>query len=169
MLKTCHSSLARDGLLQALAASSLEVRVRSGLALLALTDKHPELMVPPPVMLEVVERELALAQPQDDRRVRETSSTCSRWPSSANRCACGSGVRFRRCVPARHALEYLETVLAPRIFAALAPRLTVAIGRGPHKRGAAAARAELLDAAMVGLSRHELRGKWPPAMATPKV
>ena len=71
VLKTCDSSLARDGLLQALGASSLDVRLRSGLALLALTDKYPELVVPQPVILEAVERELALARPEDDRRVRE--------------------------------------------------------------------------------------------------
>ncbi len=71
VLKTCGSSLARDGLLQALAASSLDVRLRSGLALLALTDKYPELVVPQPVLLEAIERELALPRPEDDRRFRE--------------------------------------------------------------------------------------------------
>ena len=43
VLKSCASSLARDGLVQALATSSFEVRLRCGRALLALTDKHPEL------------------------------------------------------------------------------------------------------------------------------
>ena len=158
VLKTCNSSLARDGLLQALAASSLEVRVRSGLALLSLTDKHPELMVPPPVILEVVERELALARPEDDRRVREhvfnlLALALEREPVRIAAVAFDSGDAYLRGT----ALEYLETVLAPRIFAALAPRLTGAIVRAPHNRGAVAARAELLHAATVHLSRHELR------------
>ena len=59
VLKSCASSLARDGLIQGLSASSLEVRLRCGRALLALTDRHPELIVNGPFVLSAVERELA--------------------------------------------------------------------------------------------------------------
>ena len=58
VLKSCASSLARDGLVQALATPSFEVRLRCGRALLALTDKHPELALPPQVGFQAVEREL---------------------------------------------------------------------------------------------------------------
>ena len=58
VLKSCASILARDGLVQALAASSFEVRLRCGRALLALTDNHPELALAPPAVYPAVEREL---------------------------------------------------------------------------------------------------------------
>ena len=58
VLKSCASSLARDGLVQALATSNFEVRLRCGRALMALTDTHPELALAPQVGLQVVEREL---------------------------------------------------------------------------------------------------------------
>ena len=49
VLKSCASSLARDGLVQALATSNFEVRLRCGRALMALTDTHPELALAPQV------------------------------------------------------------------------------------------------------------------------
>ena len=55
------------------------------------------------------------------------------------------------------ALEYLETVLPPGIFAALVPRLSVAPAPVLHKRGAATARAELLEAAAtIRMSRKQV-------------
>ena len=159
VLKTCGSSLARDGLLQALAASSLDVRLRSGLALLALTDKYPELVVPQPVLLEAIERELALPRPEDDRRFREhvfnlLALALEREAVRIAALAFDSGDAYLRGT----ALEYLETVVAPRIFAALAPRLSVVIERVPHNRGAAAARAELLHAAAtIHMTRDDVR------------
>jgi hypothetical protein len=41
----------------------------------------------------------------------------------------------------------LETVLPPSIFAALSPRLSTAVAPAFHRRGAAAVRADLLNAA----------------------
>jgi hypothetical protein len=56
------------------------------------------------------------------------------------------------------ALEYLETVLPPAVFAALARRLPAAVSPAPQRRPAAAVRAELLDAAAtITVSRDEVR------------
>jgi hypothetical protein len=69
VLKSCASIRARDGLVQALPASSPEVRLRCGRALQALTDKHPELALSPTAVYEAVERELTGAS--HDAVVRE--------------------------------------------------------------------------------------------------
>ena len=96
--------LARDGLVQALAASSLEVRLRCGRALLALTDKHPELALSPPSILAVVERELTgPADDADEGAVREhifnlLALVLEREPVQHR----GAGLRLRRRVPAWH-------------------------------------------------------------------
>ena len=133
--------------------------MRSGLALLALTDRYPELVVPQSGILEVIERELALARPEDDRRFREhifnlLALALEREPVRIAALAVDSGDAHVRGA----ALEYLETVLAPRIFAALAPRLSAGIARGPHTRSAEAARAKLLNAAAtIHISRDDVR------------
>jgi hypothetical protein len=67
VLKSCSSSLSRDGLVEALASPSFEVRLRCGRALLALTDDHPELAVTHQSALAAAERELA--QPSDSGEV----------------------------------------------------------------------------------------------------
>ena len=55
------------------------------------------------------------------------------------------------------ALEYLETVLPPGIFAALVPRLSAAPTPVLRKRGPAVVRAELLDAgATIRVSRAQI-------------
>ena len=149
VLKSCASSIARDGLVQALAASSLEVRLRCGRALLALTDKRPELALSPPSILAVVERELTgPADDADEGAVREhifnlLALVLEREPVRIAALAFDSGDVYLRGT----ALEYLETVLAPRLFAALAPRLSTASAPVLDKRGAAVVRAELLEAA----------------------
>ena len=57
------------------------------------------------------------------------------------------------------ALEYLETVLPPGIFAALVPRLSAAPAPVLHRRGAASARTELLEAAAtIHLGRKHVPG-----------
>ena len=156
VLKSCASILARDGLVQALAASSLEVRLRCGRALLALTDNHPELAISPPVVYAAVERELTGAA--DDGAVREQvfnllSLVLEREPVQIAALAFDSADMYLRGT----ALEYLETVLPPGIFAALVPRLSVAPAPVPHRRGAASARAELLEAAAtIRLSRKQV-------------
>jgi hypothetical protein len=146
VLKSCASSLARDGLVQALAASSFEVRLRCGRALLALTDTHPALAVSPPAVLEAVERELK--GQDDDGAVREhvfnlLALVLEREPVRIAALAFDSGEMYLRGT----ALEYLETVLTPGIFAALAPRLSTASAPVLDKRGASVVRAELLEAA----------------------
>ena len=157
VLKSCASSLARDGLVQGLADSSLEVRLRCGRALLALTDKHPELALAQPAVFEAVERELA--RHGDDRTVSEhvfnlLALVLEREPVHIAALAFDSGDMYLRGT----ALEYLETVLPPGIFAALAPRLPAAVSPASQRRPAAAVRAELLDAAAtITVSRDEVR------------
>ena len=158
VLKACGSSLARDGLLQALAAPSLELRLRCGHALLALTDTYPALASPPQVILEAVDRELALARAGDDRSFREhvfnlLALALEREPMRMAALAFDSDDDYLRGT----ALEYLETVLPPRLFSALAPRLSVAIVHAPQKRDETAARAELVHATTTRFDRDELR------------
>ncbi len=122
MLKSCASILARDGLVQALAASNFEVRLRCGRALLALTDSHPELALAPPAVYAAVERELTGVV--DDGAAREhvfnlLSLVLEREPVHIAALAFDSADMYLRGT----ALEYLETVLPPGIFAALVPRL----------------------------------------------
>jgi hypothetical protein len=156
VLKSCPSIRARDGLVQALAESSLEVRLRCGRALLALTDKHPELAPAPAAVYEAVERELTVAS--DDGVVREhvftlLSLVLEREPVQIAALAFDSGDMYLRGT----ALEYLEVVLPTGIFAALAPRLSAAPGAVSHKRGAAMVRAQLLEAgATIRMSRKQV-------------
>ena len=160
VLKSCASSLARDGLVQALAASSPEVRVRCGRALLALTETHPELASSPPAILEAVERELKLKEGRvgDDDAVREhvfnlLALVLEREPVLIASRAFDSGDMYVRGT----ALEYLETVLPPGIFTALVPRLSAAPAPVLRKRGLAMVRAELLDAgATIRVSRTQI-------------
>jgi hypothetical protein len=157
VLKSCASSLARDGLVHGLADASLEVRLRCGRALLALTDKHPELALSAPIVLEAVARELA--REDDDRAVNEhafnlLALVLERHPVHIAAVAFESGDMYLRGT----ALEYLETVLPPGIFAALARRLPAAVDHATQRRPAAAVRAELLDAAAtITVSRDVVR------------
>lgn len=157
VLKSCPSIRARDGLVQALVGSSLEVRLRCGRALLALTDKHPELALSPTVVYEAVERELTGAT--DDSVVREhvfnlLSLVLEREPLHIAALAFDSGDMHLRGT----ALEYLDAVLPSGVFAALAPRLSVAPEVVSHKRSAAAVRAQLLEAgATIQMSRKQIR------------
>ena len=163
VLKSCASSLARDGLVQALADSSTEVRVRCGRALLALTETHPGLASSPPAILEAVERELKLklegGRVGDDDAVREhvfnlLALVLEREPLLIASRAFDSDDMYLRGT----ALEYLETVLAPGIFAALAPRLSAAPAPVLRKRDLAMVRAELLDAgATIRVSRTQIQ------------
>ena len=155
VLKSCASFLARDGLVQALGASSLEVRLRCGRALLALTHTHPELALSPPAVYAAVELELMGAD--DDGAVREhvfnlLSLVLEREPVRIAALAFDSADMHLRGT----ALEYLETVLPSGIFAALVPRLSVAPAPVLHKRNAAMVRAELLEAAAtIRMSRRQ--------------
>jgi hypothetical protein len=157
VLKSCASPLARDGLIQALAAPSLELRLRSGRALLALTGDHPELAVPAPEALAAVERELA--SDGDSADVREhvfnlLALALEREPMHIAARACATDDPYLRGT----ALEYLETVLAPGLFAALQPRLAGAGAAAPRHRPTAEARADLLRAgATMSMSLEEVK------------
>ena len=133
VLKSCASILARDGLVQALAACSLEVRLRCGRALVALTDNHPELALSPTAVYAAVERELTGVV--DDGAAREhvfnlLALVLEREPVHIAALAFDSADLYLRGT----ALEYLETVLPPGIFAALVPRLVAARAGSPQAR-----------------------------------
>lgn len=157
-LKSCPSPLARDGLLAGLEAPAFEVRLRCGRALLALTDDHPELLVPFPTALPAVERELrGDAEP---RMLREhvfhlLALAFEREPVRIAARSFGTDDAFVRGT----ALEYLETILPARVFSALQPRLAAATGPASvRRRSAAEVRAELIRAgATMTVSLEELR------------
>jgi hypothetical protein len=157
-LKSCASTLARDGLLRGLDDLDFDVRLRCGRALLALTDGHPELTVSPQSALNAVER--ALTIDGDAGRAREhvfnlLALGLDREPVQIAALAFESHDPYLRGT----ALEYLETVLSPRLFAALAPRLAAPDARAaPRRRDAAEARAHLLHAgATLKVSLDEVR------------
>jgi hypothetical protein len=142
---------------QALAASSLEVRLRCGRALLALTGDHPELAAPIPAALAAVERELG--GDGDPRVVREhvfnlLALTLEREPVHIAARAFETDDPYLRGT----ALEYLETVLSPALFGALQPHLAGAGMAAPRHRPTAEARADLMRAgATMRLTREDVR------------
>jgi ATP/ADP translocase len=144
-LKSCASPLARDGLVQALASPSFEVRLRCGRALLALTDDHPELAVTPQAALAAVERELA--QPGNSAEAREhvfnlLALGLEREPVHIAARTFDTDDAYARGT----ALEYLEMVLSPALFAALQPRLATPGAPTRGRRGVTEVRADLLRA-----------------------
>jgi hypothetical protein len=157
VLKSCASSLARDGLVQALDAPSLELRLRCGRALLALTGNHPELAPPTPAVLAAVQRELG--GDGDPHVVREhvfnlLALTLEREPVHIAARAFETDDPYLRGT----ALEYLETVLSPALFAALQPRLAGVGTAAPRHRPTAEARADLLRAgATMHMSLEDVR------------
>ncbi len=145
VLKSSASRLARDGLLEALGTANFEVRLRCGRALLALTDKHPELVIPRQAGLDAAHRELA--GPDGDAAVREhvfnlLALVLEREPLHIAALAFDGDDMYLRGT----ALEYLETVVPTPIFAALRPRLSAVSAPIRQRAGAAAVRAELLEA-----------------------
>jgi hypothetical protein len=156
-LKACPSQLARDGLVAALEAPSFELRRRCGRALLALTDDHPELVTAFPTALVAVERELG--EDAEPHLVREhafnlLALALEREPVRiAARSFATDDAQLRGT-----ALEYLETVLPARLFAALRPLLAVPGPPPARRRAAAEVRAELIRAgATITVSLEELR------------
>ena len=144
-LKSCPSTIAVDGLVQTLAAPSLELRLRCGRALLALTDDHPALRVNPKVALAAAERDLA--SDGDPLLVLEhvfnlLALALEREPARIAARAFESDDPYLRGT----ALEYLETVLSPALFTALQPRLTAHRAEAPRRRETAEVREELLRA-----------------------
>lgn len=156
-LKSCPSPLARDGLLAGLDAPSFEVRLRCGRALLALTDEHPELHQAFPNALTLVERELVGSE--EKHVIREhvfnlLALALDREPVQIAARAFTSDDDYVRGT----ALEYLETVLPPRMFSALRPLLTATVPLPAQRRPAADVRADLLRAgATITVSLDELR------------
>ena len=157
VLKSCASKLARDGLVQGLDASSFDVRLRCGRALLALTERHRELAVSSQEALNAVER--ALNDEGHADRTREhvfnlLALGLDREPVQIAALAFDNDDVYLRGT----ALEYLETVLPSAIFSALAPRLAAPDAHRPQSRGVAEARAELLHAAAtLSVSLEEVR------------
>jgi hypothetical protein len=157
VLMSCPSTLARDGLVQALARPEPEVRLRCSRALLTLSDDHPELAVAPAAVLAALERELA--EPGDDSARREQlfnllALALEREPARIAARAFDTDDAYIRGT----ALEYLETVLPPPLFAALKPRVAGASAPAARGRAAADVRADLLGAgASLHLDREELR------------
>ena len=162
VLKSCPSSLVCDGLMQGLSASSVEVRLRCGRALLALTERHPELVVNGQVALGAVERELSDAG--DHGRVQEhvfnlLGLALEREPVRIAARAFESDDAYLRGT----ALEYLEAVLPGRIFSLLGPRLAVK-GAPARKHGdPVTLRAQLLDAAASMKPARDPVGRSPAA------
>jgi ATP:ADP antiporter, AAA family len=156
-LKSCPSPIARDGLLAGLEAASFEVRLRCGRALLALTDAHPELHQSFPNALTLVERELAGSG--EEHVIREhvfnlLALALEREPVQIAARAFTSDDDYVRGT----ALEYLETVLPPRMFSALRPLVTATAPLPVRRRPAADVRADLLRAgATITVSLDELR------------
>jgi hypothetical protein len=164
-LKSCPSPIARDGLRAGLDGFDLETRLRCGRALLALTDEHAELQKTFPEALALAEREisgggeahllrehvfnlLALALDREPVRIAARAFT--------NEDAYVRGT----------ALEYLETVLPPQLFAAFTPLLA---GTGPapaRRRSANEVREDLIRAgSTMTVSLDELRRQLEAAAA----
>jgi hypothetical protein len=156
-LKSCPSPIARDGLLAALEAFDFEIRLRCGRALLALTDEHPELLEPFPAALALVERELSRGG--EAHLLREhvfnlLLLALDREPMRIAARAFTTEDAYMRGT----ALEYIETVLPPRIFAAFKPLLAVTGETPARRRSAAEVRADLIRAgATMTVSLDELR------------
>ena len=156
-LRSCASPIARDGLRAALESQEFEIRLRSGRALVALTEEHLDLQEPYPRAVALAERELRGAG--ELPLVREhvfnlLTLALEREPVQIAARAFTTDDRYVRGT----ALEYLETVLPAALFAAFHPLLTAA-GPPPARRHKPAdARAELLRAgATMTVSLDELR------------
>jgi len=146
-LKSCPSTIARDGLLAALNGADFEVKLRCGRALLALTDEHPELAEPFPAALALVERDLSGGG--DARQLREhvfnlLALALEREPVRIAARAFATDDTYVRGT----ALEYLETVLSAQLFTALQPLIEMPHAMPARRRAAADVRADLIRAGM---------------------
>ena len=157
-LKSCASPLAREGLLTALLdAPGFELRFRCGRALLALTDEHPGLLTPFPTALVAVEDELRGNAEADLLREHVFNLLALALDREPVRIAARSFATDDAYLQGT-AIEYLETVLPPRLFAALQPRLAVTGPPPGRRRAAAEVRADIVRAgATATTSLEELR------------
>jgi ATP:ADP antiporter, AAA family len=156
-LKSCPSPIARDALLASLESPTFELRLRCGRALIALTDEHPRLLAPFPGVLTFVAQEVrGDAEPH---LIREhvfnlLALALEREPVRIAARSFATDDAYLRGT----ALEYLETVLPPRVFSGMGPLLAVSGPPPPRTRAAEDARAELLRAGTTMMvSRDELR------------
>jgi hypothetical protein len=123
-LRACPSPIARDGLVAGLDARAFDIRLRCGRALLALTDAHPELACAFPSARPDIGRDVWGDGSADTRLRREhlfnlLALAYEREPMRvAARSLASMDERARGT-----ALEYLETVLPPALFAGLRPIL----------------------------------------------
>ena len=155
-LKSCASTIARDGLRAGLESDGFEVRLRCSRALLDLTEDHAELQEPFPHALVLAQRELAGGDQSPmtrDHVFNLLALALEREPVQIAARAFATDDMYVRGT----ALEYLETVLPAPLFSAFQPLLTT--GPAPvRRREPAAARAELLRAgATMTVSLDELR------------
>ena len=156
-LKSCPSPVARDGLWAALNAADFETRLRCGRALLALTDERAELQKPFPEALALVEREISSGG--EMHLVREhvfhlLGLALDREPVRIAARAFGTDDPYVRGT----ALEYLETVLTPRLFSAVTPLLAGTHHPPARRRSASEVRDDLIRAgATMTVSLDEVR------------
>jgi hypothetical protein len=144
-LKSCPSTVARDGLWAALDSFDFETRLRCGRALLALMDDHAALQRSFPDALAVVEREIARGAETQHLREHVFNLLALALDREAVRIAARAFATDDAYVRGT-ALEYLETVLAPRLFSALQPLLATTHQAPGRRRSAAEARDELIRA-----------------------
>ena len=157
-LKSCASTIARDGLRAGLESDGFEIRLRCGRALLDLTDGHPELQEPFPHALVLAQRELAGGDnmpPAREHVFNLLALALEREPVQIAARAFATDDAYVRGT----ALEYLETVVPAPLFSAFQPLLTTGPASAPvRRREPAAARADLLRAgATMTVSLEELR------------
>ena len=156
-LKSCPSTIARDGLRAGLELEGFEIRMRCARALLALSDEHPELQEPFPHAVALAQRELGGGGEMP--LVREhvfnlLALALEREPVQIAARAFGTDDVYVRGT----ALEYLETVLPAPLFSAFQPLLTATGPPPARRRKPADPRAELLRAgATMTVSLDELR------------
>ena len=158
VLKSCASTIARDGLRAGLESDGLEIRLRCGRALLDLTEDHPALQEPLPNALPLAQRELGRGDqtpPTREHVFNLLALALEREPVQIAARAFATEDAYVRGT----ALEYLETVLPAPLFSAFQPLLATGPAPAPvRRREPAAARAELIKAgATMTVSLDELR------------
>jgi ATP:ADP antiporter, AAA family len=156
-LKSCRSPLARDALLASLESPTFELRLRCGRALIAMTDEHPQLLARFPGVLTLIDGEMrgeAAPHLLREHVFNLLTLALEREPVRIAARSFATDDPYLRGT----ALEYLETVLPARVFAAMGPLLAVPGAPPQRRRAAADARTELLRAgATMMVSRDELR------------
>ena len=165
VLKSCPSPVARDGLRAALDALDFETRLRCGRALLALTDEHPGLQKPSPDTLALVERDISAGGEMHLLREHVFNLLALALDREPVRIAARAFTTEDVYVRGT-ALEYLETVLTPRLFSALKPLLAGTHLPPARRRSATEVRDDLIRAgATMTVSLDEVRRQLEAAAA----